>query len=110
MKTADLRKILEKASFGPLNDFGMVISVDSIPYIIRKIKQLEKESAQQSTKEITDEEIEKASEAYHVIHGGYHPDFGKGAKWLRDKQKANLREELIAYAKFKGLKPYLRKK
>ena len=66
MKTSDIRKVLEKASFGPLNDYGMVISVDSIPYIIRKIKQFEKEYAQQSTKEITDKAIIAKLEEYNA--------------------------------------------
>ena len=47
MKTADIKTILEKFSFGPLDNYGMVISADSIPRIARKIKQLEKLDAAQ---------------------------------------------------------------
>jgi hypothetical protein len=37
----------------------------------------------------SEEEIETTSKEFHKVHGGYHPDFKKGAKWLIEylKQK-----------------------
>lgn len=103
MKTADIKTILEKFSFGPLDNYGMVISSDSIPRIARKIKQLEKlDAAQRSENDrLTDDEIETQSkiafpfekvtstntysDAYNFPkrHG-----FCIGAKWARDRQSS----------------------
>ena len=35
----------------------------------------------------TEKEIEKMSKEFHKVHGGYHPDFGRGAKWVLAKWK-----------------------
>jgi len=33
------------------------------------------------------EQIETVSREFHKVHGGYHPDFAKGAKWAIEQIK-----------------------
>src|SRR5574343_290103 len=35
----------------------------------------------------SDEEIMNVSKEFHKVHGGYHPDFGRGAKWFKSQIK-----------------------
>ena len=76
----------------PSNNFGMNTTplTDTCPVCngaktIVVTEVTESDDSQRS--ELTDETIDEESKKYHYVHGGYHPDFGRGAKWARDRQK-----------------------